>query len=114
MAIHVNRRRTPMRAFRRLAIPGVVLAALLCGSPSTAADTIDINSAPAEELAAAITGVGLKKALAIVAYREENGPFATVEELVNVRGIGTATVDANRHLLSVNAPAADPPATPSE
>ena len=114
MANHLNRRRTPMRPFRRFAISGVLLAALLAGSPATAADTIDINSATAEELAAAISGVGLTKAMAIVAYREENGPFAVIEDLVRVRGIGTATVDANRHVLSVNAPAADPPAAPAQ
>jgi len=103
-----------MWPFRRFAISGVLLAALLAGSPATAADTIDINSATAEQLAAAISGVGLKKARVIVAYREANGPFATIEDLMQVRGIGTATVDANRHLLSVSAPEADSPTAKSE
>ena len=114
MTIHVTRRQTRLWSFRRFAIFGVLLAVLLAGSPATAADTIDINSATAEQLAAAISGVGLKKARAIIAYREANGPFATIEDLTRVRGIGTATVDANRHLLAVSEPEADSPAVTSE
>ena len=114
MLIPYTRRRSLMRTLRRRAIPGVLLAAVLAGTPATAADTIDINSATAEELAAVMTGVGLKKAMAIVAFRDENGPFATIEDLVRVSGIGTATLDKNRQRLSVTGPAGDSPATPSE
>lgn len=48
---------------------------------------IDINKASAEELAT-LPGIGAKKATAIVQYRELNGKFVSVEELVNVKGIG--------------------------
>ncbi|MFT6270741.1 MAG: competence protein ComEA [Alphaproteobacteria bacterium] len=48
---------------------------------------IDINKASAQELSA-LPGIGAKKALAIVEYRELNGKFVSVEELVNVKGIG--------------------------
>lgn len=41
---------------------------------------VSINNASAEELARAMNGVGLKKAQAIVSYREEYGPFKTVED----------------------------------
>ena len=114
MIIPLNPRRSLMRALRRPAIPVVVLAAVLTGTPATAADTVDINSATAKELAAAITGVGLKKAMAIVAFRDENGPFASVDDLVRVSGIGSVTLDTNRHRLSITAPAADPPAATSQ
>ena len=110
MTIPVNHRRTLLRPLRRLAIPAVLLACLLASPPATAAETIDINTATAEEFAAAMTGVGLKKGQAIVAYRDENGPFAAIEELARVRGIGRVTVDSNRHRLSVTEPAADPSA----
>ena len=110
MIIHYHRRRTLLRR----ALPGLLFAAVLTGTPATAADTIDINSATAEELAAVMTGVGLKKAMAIVAFRDENGPFASVEDLVRVSGIGSATVDNNRHRLAITAPASDPPAATSE
>ena len=94
------------RTLRRLALPGVLLACLLASIPAAAGDLIDVNTATAEELAAAMTGVGRKKAGAIVAYRDENGPFASIDDLVLVRGIGPATVDSNRDRLSVMEPAA--------
>ena len=70
-----NRPRTAVRALRRLALPGVLLALVLATIPAAAEGTLDINSATAEEFAATMSGVGLKKARAIVAYRDENGPF---------------------------------------
>ena len=54
---------------------------------------IDLNSASAEELTA-LPGVDRTTAAAIVAYREEHGPFAGVEELLLVPGLGEATLDA--------------------
>jgi competence protein ComEA len=61
-----------------------------------ASGTVNINQASAEEIAAALNGVGLSKAEEIVRYRETNGSFAHVDELVNVKGIGLKTVDKNR------------------
>ena len=60
------------------------------------ADPVDINTASAQEIASALTGVGASKAAAIVDYRTENGPFQTVEELTKVSGIGAKTLEANR------------------
>jgi competence protein ComEA len=60
---------------------------------------IDINSATAAELAAGLNGVGASRAEAIVRYREQFGPFESIEELVEVGGIGPATVERNRALL---------------
>lgn len=114
MTIHHDRAPRLALPFRRLAIPAVLLACLLAGRPAGAGDLIDINSATAQEFAAAMTGVGLKKGMAIVAYREEHGPFATIEDLAKVRGIGGVTVDTNRHRLSVNAPDAEPSEPKSE
>ncbi len=51
---------------------------------------VSINSASAEDLARVMNGVGLKKAQAIVSYREEYGPFKTVEDLKQVPGMGRA------------------------
>ena len=48
---------------------------------------LDINAASAEELAA-LPGIGEVLAGRIVAYREEHGPFAAVEDLMKVSGIG--------------------------
>lgn len=57
---------------------------------------VNINSADAETLALALDGVGMSKARDIVAYREENGEFKTVDDLQKVRGIGKATLERNR------------------
>ncbi|MDT8438421.1 MAG: ComEA family DNA-binding protein [Wenzhouxiangellaceae bacterium] len=64
-----------------------------------AAEPVDVNTATAEQLAEALNGVGPAKARAIVEYREANGPFTHLDELINVRGIGMATVDKNRELI---------------
>ena len=61
-------------------------------SMSQAVDAkIDINKADAGQLTA-LPGVGVKKAEEIVKYRELNGNFNSVDELVNVKGIGVKMV----------------------
>ncbi|MEX2525740.1 MAG: ComEA family DNA-binding protein [Gammaproteobacteria bacterium] len=64
-----------------------------------AADRINVNTADAETLMS-IQGVGEKRAEAIIDYREENGPFSSVEELMNVDGVGQMTLDNNRDMLT--------------
>lgn len=59
------------------------------------AEPVNINNASEDELADNLKGVGPKKALAIIEYREENGPFFAAEELVNVKGIGPKTLEKN-------------------
>ena len=59
---------------------------------------IDINSAGVD-LLKSLPGIGNVKAQAIVSYREANGPFAGAEELLQVKGIGSATLDAIRDLV---------------
>lgn len=63
--------------------------------------TVNINTANAGALAAALHGVGPKKAAAIIAYREANGPFETVDELVRVHGIGKVTLEQNRERIEI-------------
>ncbi|MGH8657891.1 MAG: ComEA family DNA-binding protein [Gammaproteobacteria bacterium] len=65
------------------------------------ADPIDINTASADELAQAIKGVGPAKAAAIVAHREKHGPFASIDDLALVQGIGEKTVQMNRETLTI-------------
>lgn len=59
------------------------------------ATVININTADAEAIAGALSGVGLKKAEAIVAYREANGSFKSLEEVTDVKGIGAKTLEKN-------------------
>lgn len=70
-------------------------------SSQIAVDTVNINSATAEMLASHIQGIGLKKAQAIVLWRESNGPFQSVDDLLNVKGIGTATLSKNRNIIRI-------------
>ncbi|SQF99808.1 competence protein ComEA helix-hairpin-helix region [Paucimonas lemoignei] len=62
---------------------------------------VNINTADAETLQKELSGIGKGKALAIVAYREANGEFTSVDELIEVKGIGKAILDKNREKLSV-------------
>ena len=59
------------------------------------ATPIDINTASAKELAAALKGVGPAKAQSIVDYRETHGPYTEAAQLEKVKGIGAATVSKN-------------------
>ncbi len=68
-----------------------------------AAGSVDLNSADATALAEGLDGIGLKKAEAIVAYRTEHGPFTSVDDLLNVDGIGEKTVAANRDQITLGA-----------
>lgn len=66
-----------------------------------AAGPVNVNTASAEEISDSLKGIGLSKAQLIVDYREANGSFIHVDELVNVKGIGIKTIDQNRGLIIV-------------
>ena len=59
---------------------------------------VNINTATEEELIA-VEGIGPTLAQRIVAYREEHGPFASIEELDNVKGIGMSLIENIRYLI---------------
>ncbi len=82
----------------------LLFAAYLLVCVRAVAGPVDINSADAASLAEAIDGVGERKAVAIVEHREIHGPFASVDELAAVKGIGMKTVDRNRDGLTVAKP----------
>lgn len=71
-------------------------------SPEIPVHQVDINTADADTLALALDGIGLTRAEAIVAYREEHGDFMRVEDLQKVSGIGPATLERNLERLRVN------------
>ncbi len=62
---------------------------------------VNINTADVETLADVLNGVGDKKAQAIVTYREQYGPFASVDELLEVKGVGKALLETNRRLIVI-------------
>ena len=61
---------------------------------------VDINTADAEKLAS-LPGIGASIAQRIVDYRKEHGPFKSVDELVNVRGVGDKLLARLRDRLTV-------------
>ena len=61
---------------------------------------IDINKAEKEELML-LNGIGSSKADSIIAYREEQGLFQTIEEIKNVSGIGDATFEKLKDAITV-------------
>lgn len=63
---------------------------------------VNVNTANATEIAAGLDGVGQKKAEAIVAFRESNGAFLVAEDLADVKGIGSKTVEKNMENIQLN------------
>jgi len=77
-------------------IKTLMVVVLLAIAPLTIyAEEVDINNATAEMLSKSLKGIGLKKAQAIVLYRQKHGPFKTATDLANVKGIGEKTVAIN-------------------
>ena len=74
-----------------LAGPGLSWAASEAGDLSS----ININTASAEQISAALNGVGLKRAQAIVQWREKNGNFSDVSQLTEIKGIGEKILAKN-------------------
>ena len=82
----------------------ILLASLL---PLMAwAGPVDINKADAATIAKELQGVGLSRAQAIVAYREKNGAFKSVEDLRKVKGIGAKVLELNRANIRIDGSAA--------
>jgi len=65
------------------------------------AGTVNLNTADAETLQQDLIGIGQVKAKAIIDYRDANGPFTSVDELLEVKGIGASTLEKNRAKLSI-------------
>src|SRR5690554_1116586 len=103
---------------RKLIMNSILIAALSSGSvfaiaaetkpqPAVQAvamieqSTVNINRAAPDTLARELNGVGIAKARAIVDYREAHGAFASVDEVLEVKGIGTAILQKNLNNLAV-------------
>lgn len=82
----------------------VSIALMFASAVAFAGGAVNVNTASAEMLAEQLDGVGAARAQAIVDYRSENGDFPSVASLVNVSGIGEATLESNRDRLTVGTP----------
>ncbi len=65
-------------------------------SAAVVASKVNINKANAETIAEVLNGVGKKKADAIIAYRKQHGSFKSINELLEVKGIGESTLQKNK------------------
>lgn len=76
----------------------IIAAGILGLSLSFAAlaGPVNVNTADAKTIAKELKGVGMAKAQAIVKYRESHGPFHSLKDLEQVKGIGTGTITANK------------------
>ncbi len=63
---------------------------------------VNLNTADAETLERELLGVGKVKAASIVDHRAANGSFVSVDDLLEVKGIGAAILEKNRDRLSIN------------
>ncbi|MFT4615478.1 MAG: competence protein ComEA [Bacteroidia bacterium] len=81
--------------------PGAVAEQEPMPAPAKVAVDVNINTADASAIAESLKGVGQSRAEAIVRYREAYGPFASVDELAEVKGIGQSTLDMNRKRITL-------------
>jgi len=79
----------------------MLMGMMLLLSAATYAGSVDINKADAEALSE-LSGIGGKKAQAIVDYRNANGDFTSVDDLTNVKGISIKTIEKNRDKIIVS------------
>jgi len=79
----------------------ITFAILFAGTCcATAMDQININTAPVEKLIE-LERIGAKYAQRIVEHREMYGPFEKPEEIMNVKGIGEKTWEANKDRIVI-------------
>lgn len=80
--------------------PVALVGSGAAGAGSTTSGPVNLNSATADDLDT-LPGVGPATAAAILAYRDQHGPFTSVDDLADVRGIGPVKLDALRGLIAV-------------
>lgn len=86
-------------------VPFLVLVLASAIVPAQGAERININTADSSTLQE-LPGIGPAMAGRIIEYREKNGPFERIEDIMEVRGIGEKRFLNLQELIEVNAPAA--------
>lgn len=85
-----------------------LMLTVLLSTPLLAASPVNINTADADALVEGLHGVGRAKAEAIVAWRQAHGPFKSLDELEQVKGIGPSLLQRNRDAIAFGAAKAKP------
>ena len=78
-----------------MSLADMAVADDLSDESGTETITVNVNEADAKTMAGVLTGIGVRRAQAIVDYREQYGRFYSAEELTAVKGIGQATIEKN-------------------
>ncbi|PYE34406.1 competence protein ComEA [Idiomarina fontislapidosi] len=84
-----------------VAAPTITAPTPYVQSAESKTDKLNINTATADQIANAMVGVGQSKAENIVKFREQLGGFKSLEQLLEVKGIGQRTLDKNRAKLTL-------------
>lgn len=100
-----------MNAIKSFVVNGLLIFLLSLGGLSAATAgpqavvpeslSVNINTADAETLAASLKGVGEKRAADIVAWRNSNGQFTSLEQLMQIKGIGPTFLERNQSRLTL-------------
>lgn len=83
------------------AMRAMLFAVCLCVSGIVWAQPVNINTANQDQLTQ-LSGIGPKKAQAIVDYRQAHGDFKNVDDLTQVKGIGPKTLSEDRAMITVS------------
>ncbi len=104
-----RRRHNPLYGLRTLftglmlvLLAGFATAARAVDDLPTLPITVNVNTADARTIANVLQGVGVSRAAAIVAYREQNGSFKVLDDLSNVKGVGNRTLELNATRILLN------------
>ncbi len=107
MAFGVARTARALRALARVGLAALLLGAVLAtaapgmGMAEDRPGVVNVNTATVDELVQ-LPGIGEKRAQAILEARQQRGGFKSVDELLEIRGIGPANLEKLRPHLSVS------------
>ena len=79
----------------------IIFLCLIGAKSLIAAEMVNINTADAVTISENLSGIGPKKAAAIIEFRKKHGPFPTVYSLISVKGIGEKTLAKNKSLITL-------------
>lgn len=80
-------------------LASVAYGQAVCDVTTGQTETLNINTATAEQLSTKLKGIGKAKAAAILEWREINGKFQSLEDVDEVKGIGPAILEKNKALI---------------
>ncbi|AVK03706.1 MULTISPECIES: ComEA family DNA-binding protein [Pseudomonas] len=89
--------------FSASAAPAAAKPPVVATTPTEAstAEVVNINTADEATLVRGLNGVGEVKAKAIVEYRTAHGPFVSLDQLLEVKGVGPALLEKNRERIAI-------------